>query len=146
MITVLFQLIFLTSLTVLAWKIATHEDMVFEQVGRLAEMKSAEGNKIYELLHCAYCMPTFFSLFGFAFAYGLDIIELEEKLILLYPLCVFGSSILCGTLWTLFETIVAYNAKLQQETKYYTTAEQNEFFDVKDRKDSYSRKKKDRSY
>lgn len=147
MMSILFQLIILTSLTVLAWKIASHEDMIFEQVGRWAQMKAEQGHRIYELLFCAYCMPSVFSIIGFLFAYGLGIIQLEWRLIILYPLCVFGSSILSGGAWTLYETIVAYNEKMEQEKKYYNSAEQNEFFDLKDRKESYMRnKKKERSY
>lgn len=50
------------------------------------------------LLTCEWCMPSVYSLFGYAgyFAY-LD--RIETRLLLLYPFVVCLSSILSGVLW-----------------------------------------------
>lgn len=102
---ILIKLIGITSLLVLGWKIVTSEDMLLESVGDFAEAKAKEGKRYYELLFCQWCMPSAWSLLGFVFAYGLGIISIEWKLLFLYPLCVCGSSLVCGVTWSLYKLI-----------------------------------------
>lgn len=112
---ILLKLITITSLLVLGWKIVTSEGMLLHKVALIAEQKVHEGKIYFELILCPWCMSSLWSLFGFAFAYGLGVIELNWKLLLLYPLCVCGSSLVCGLTWTIYQTINAIKERNESE-------------------------------
>lgn len=150
MITELLYLIFFTSLTVLAWKIASGEDMILEGVGNYASYKVEEdGNKWYELLRCQWCMPSVWSSVGFAFAFIFNVLPFEWHwdYIALYILCVFGSSLTCGMIWTMYITMNAKRDKDEQETEYlkvatkhYTNVEKLSHWDVSERKERFNKR------
>jgi len=99
--TLLFELIIITSILVLGYTIATQEGMVFYKIRDWAEIKKEQGHKWAEpLFLCHWCQPSSWALIAFAFAFGMGIIEkLEWNLILYYVLTVGGSSLLNGMIW-----------------------------------------------
>lgn len=125
---ILIKLIGITSLLVLGWKIVTSEGMLLESVGDKIKQKVDEGYKYFELLQCPWCMSGVWSLLGFAFAYGLGIISIEWRLLLLYPLCVCGSSLVCGFTWSLHLMMDAIkeNNETQKDTLYYNFEQEEE--------------------
>ena len=108
---VIFQLILITTIWCLGVKIVTAEGMALEKLGRWAEKKVNEANKIYEpLLTCHFCLPSIHSLFGYAFAVGIGVIaEFEWKLVFMWPLVVMGSSVLCGCMWEIIQILIKRN-------------------------------------
>lgn len=101
---VLIKLILITSVWVLGLTIATQEDMVFGNLRRWAE---GQDKKIYEtIILCEWCMPTVHSLFGYCFAIATGIVsDLNWGTIIMYPLVVMGSSIVCGITWSIYNMI-----------------------------------------
>lgn len=119
----LLKLIILTSMTSLAWKIASSRDMIFEQIGFWAQYQVDEGKKIFELLVCPWCCGTLFTLFGMLEAYGLKIItHLEWQLLLYYFLTVCGCSIVTGLTWTIYLTINSKKQYYDNAQKFYYNA------------------------
>jgi len=136
MIVLLFKLILITSLLVLGYTIVTQENMLLHSVRRWAERIQDRGSKFIETLAiCHWCMPSTWSLLGFAFGYGLGLYDLSWKLLLLYPLCVAGSSLTCGIIWGL-------NKLIESATQYFTNGEKLIYMDIRDRKDRYNAKRK----
>ena len=82
-------------------------------IRKWAEKKKENGSKWAEpLLLCVWCQPSSWSLLGYLFAYGLGIINKNNfnwNLLVLYPLVVCGSSIICGFIWS-------YHLKSNSET------------------------------
>jgi len=116
----LFKLIILTSICVLAFKIVTSEKMLLDKLGEWAENKVNDGNKIFELLVCPWCQPTLFSWIGFGFAYGIGVVDtLSWQLLWYYPLCIGGSSLTCGLIWTLYTTMESKKTYYDNAQKYY---------------------------
>jgi hypothetical protein len=135
MINLLFELILITSLIVLGWNVITQEGMALYRIREWAESKKEDGFGIFSpLLLCIWCMPSIWSVFGFAIANGLGLYDLTWKIILLYPLCVAGGSLVCGMIWTLYEL-------MEQKIKYYTNVEELSYFDLKDRKANFNARK-----
>lgn len=145
---ILIKLIGLSSMIVLAFKIASSKDMVLEKVGNYAEYQVEKGKKYFELLTCPFCMGSIFSFPAFLIAYAFGVIELSWNLLLLYPMTVFGTSICAGFTWTLYTILNTWNEKNESEKKYFETTEQLAHFEVKDRKEKYKAKinHKERSY
>lgn len=139
---VLLKLAFFTVITVLAWRIAVSEDMIFEKIGKWAEKKVDEGHKIFELLICVWCMGSIWSIVGWSLAYLTGVVKASEfndwRIIFFYPCCVFISSIVCGFTWTIYLTINQIKDKNEIEAKYLESKEANEFFDLKDRKKKFN--------
>lgn len=132
------KLIALTSLWVLGLKIATEENMVLEQVGKYGKAK-AERYKIFEaVIVCEWCMPSVYSIFGYALAYTLGWIQLNDwRLIVRYPMVVAGSSIVCGFTWLLYETLSSIRERNKIESRYYQHVEKMAHWDVEDRKQKH---------
>lgn len=103
----LIQLILITSIWCLGIKIVTAKGMIFEKIGDWAEDKVVQGNKIFEpLLVCPWCLPSIHSVIGYSFAIGLGMIDkFEWKLIIMWPLVAMGASVITGLIWTIYETI-----------------------------------------
>lgn len=122
---IILKIICLTSVWVLGLTIITQKNMALYSLRMWAEDKSS---KVYEpLILCHWCMPSIHSVVGFAFAFGIGIIhQFSIHLVIIYPLVVMGSSIVCGLVWTLYTTLDAIQ-------KYYINAEKISFFDIKDR-------------
>lgn len=117
---VLFELITLTVMITLAWKVVTGEDMLLERFGFWIKHQIDNGSRIFELLYCPWC-TTFFTLVAFGFALGLKILPLELSLknILLFPLTICGSSFISGNMWNLYETINRVREKNEEQFFYY---------------------------
>ena len=116
----LLKLIILTSICVLGFKIVTAEDMALEKLGEWAEKKVNDGHKIFELIVCPWCMPTLFSWIGFSFACGIGVVEnLSWNLLWYYPLCIGGSSLVCGLIWTFYTGMNSKKNYYDNAQKYY---------------------------
>lgn len=101
MILLTIKLIFICALFVLGVTIITQPNMLLHSIRVWAENKSG---KVWEsFLLCPWCMGSTWSLPAFLFAFGVGVIDkFEWKLLLLYPLVVCGSSIVCGLTWTFY--------------------------------------------
>lgn len=129
---VLLKLIALTSIWILGLTIATSKGMVLYFIRQ--KLESLE-NKIFEpVILCHWCMPSIHSIFGYAFAYAINVIDLSLfQVIVYYPLVVMGSSIACGFLWSGYKLV-------EKLTEYYTHMEQHEYWNIKDRKENHFKK------
>lgn len=138
MITLILKMIFLDVLWVLAWKIATSDDMVLEAVGKWGN-KMNDKYKIFDgLVTCPYCLGNIHGLlFVWPLALFLGIVPLEWdwKYLAIHFFMVAGTSITCGVIWGLHEIML-------NKIKYWQHKEQNEFFDLKDRKQNHHFKNK----
>ena len=127
------QIVALVAAWNLGMEIVLEEDMALHKLRLWAEGKSS---RIFEpLIICIWCRPSIHSLFGFGAAFGLGWIELSWRLLIIYPFVVAGASFLSGTAWSIYKLIeIKYN--------YLTHKEQNEYFDLKDRKSNHHKNKK----
>lgn len=113
MMTALFSLIVVTSILVVALRVAISEDMLLENIGFWAEDKIAKGHKIFKLLTCPFCAPSVMSIAGYFFCIVTGIVSYSSyKVALLYPLVVCGASILSGFSWSVLML-------LDSKTEYY---------------------------
>lgn len=142
MIILLIKLIIITSILVLGWTAASQEGMVFYPIRQWAEKKNEEGLKIMQpLFLCVWCQSSIWSLMGYAFAYGLGIIEhFKWEWILLYLLTVAGSSLLNGIVWGVHRLIEATTAKNDAAERYYDNVEKLAYMDIKDRKEAFKKR------
>lgn len=142
---ILFKLIFITSIIVLAWKVAISEDMIFEKIGDWAESKTEEGKKGFELLYCQWCMPSVWSSVGFFFAWATGIVVFDSlRMLIYYPLCVCGSCVFCGFVWDGYLTMNQFKENNEAQCKrnrvqekYYNNVEQLTHFEIKNKKEEY---------
>ena len=127
MIFLLLKLIMLTSIWCLGIKIATAEGMVLERLGNYARKKVNEGKIIFDpLINCEWCLPSIHSLFGYAFALGIGLINtFSWKLVVMYPLVVIGSSVVCGLTWTVYQMVNAIKEMNNVGIEYYHKEENN---------------------
>lgn len=107
---ILFDLILITTILCLSIKISTSEGMWLERLGVYGERKIDEGaNWVKPLFACEWCMPSLWTLVGFAFAFGIGILSVFSwQLAFFYPLVVGGSSIVTGIIWN----IITYLSKI----------------------------------
>lgn len=117
----LLQLILITVMIVLAMKVAMSEGMLLESLGRFFERKIDEGEKIYDLFYCQWCMSTLQSITAYFFAFGLGILPFEWNwsLIIRYPLIVFGASFISGNLWNLYMMFNQIRERNEAEAQYF---------------------------
>lgn len=117
---ILLKLILLTTMIVMALKIALSKNMLLEKLGSWVEYKSDEY-KFFDSFICAWCMPALQSITAHAFAFGLRILPLEFnwQLLIRWPLVIFGASFLSGNLWNLYETVNSIKEKNDAEAEYY---------------------------
>lgn len=115
------KLIGITVVLVLALKIVMSEGMLLERLGFYFEKKIDEGNKVFDLFYCPWCMSTLQSIVAHFFAIGLDVIPAEWNIQLLirWPLLVGGGSIIAGNIWNIYTTINQIREKNQAEAEYY---------------------------
>lgn len=134
--TLIFQLIVLTSIWVMGLTIITQPKMLAEKVRDWADGIHKKGNKFMEpLILCHWCMPSLHSAVGYTFAVLIGLINhFEWRLVFMYPLVAMGSSLLNGIVWGLHKLIEA-------ATGYYSNAEQLTHFDIRDRKAEHQQKK-----
>lgn len=121
----LFKLITITSILVLGWRIVISNGMLLHNVFLWAEEKS-ESNKLYEWIICPFCSPTIFSFAGYAFAYLTKIVHFDNwYIIFYYPLCVSGSSIISGFVWTLYELANEVKDRNDAQKDFFLKNEEN---------------------
>ena len=121
---IIFKLIIILSIWVLGIKIITAEGMLLEGLGKWGERKVDEGYKIFEaLIVCQWCLPSFHSIFAYAFAFGLDIVPFvfDWKLVIMWPLVVMGASIITGNTWNIYETINRIKERNEAEAEYFNS-------------------------
>lgn len=117
---ILIELVGITVMLTLGWKIVISEDMLLERVGYWLTDKVNQGNKIFELWLCPWC-TTFFALVAFGFAFGMDLLPFvcSLKNILLLPLTICGSSFVSGMLWNLYETLNRVRENNESQSEYF---------------------------
>ncbi len=124
--TLLFELILITSLLVIGWTIITQPAMGLGEIREWADEQ--ESVFINAAFVCHWCMPSTWSLFGYFFAWRLGLIEsFSWKLFWMYPLVVCGSSFLCGISWAIYK-------RIEIHTKQLTNVEKLSYWDTVDRK------------
>lgn len=113
----LLKLIGITSLLVLGYTIITQEGMGLYRIRQWATRKKENGSKWPEpILLCHWCQPSTWAILGFAFAYGIGVIDaFTWRMIFYYPLVVGGSSLINGLVWS-------YHLKSDAETEFYRSA------------------------
>jgi hypothetical protein len=127
MIDLLFKLVLITSIWILGITIVTQPNMLLYSIRfNLTDEKGNPLRRIYEpLVLCHWCMPTFHSIIGYAFVWGMGYIgQWSWKLLLIYPLVVAGSSILCGIVWAIYQL-------LEESRGYFRSAEKNQYIQLK---------------
>ena len=137
---IILSIILITSIWILGIKIATHPDMIFGKLGSWAEKKVESGYEILNpLLVCEFCMPSIHSIVGY-FIYW-QVSGLSLKYLWAYPVVVAGASFLTGSLWALYNMIVAKHIYYETASGYYDKAEKEKFWELKDRQEKYRQKK-----
>jgi len=117
---ILFKLILITSLLILGYTIASQENMVFYKIRVWAEKVYDKGSKwVAPFFLCIWCHSSIWSMPGFLFAYGIGVIGLSWNLLWYYPLCVCGSSLVSGLIWTLYTTVNSVKDKNDQSAIYF---------------------------
>lgn len=93
--------ILFTSILVLGAKIVTHEEMALNSLLVLATNKKSKWFEA--LLICAWCMPSIWSIFGYAFAnlYLGFTWNIAKCNLVFYPIIVGAASVISGITWTL---------------------------------------------
>lgn len=131
---ILFELICICTLWNLGIEIVFSDGMALQNVRKWAESKHG---KWYEVLfYCLWCRPSVHSIFGFMAAWWLGIIDLLQwRNFILYPFVVAGTSLASGIIWSIYKLI-------EVKILYYKHKEQNEYFDLKDRKIEHFKNKK----
>lgn len=127
------ELIILSSLWCLALQISTSEGMVFYKLREYAESKKA---KIWEAIClCPWCCPSIHSIFAYVGGFILGFIKWDScNIFFMYPFVVAGSSLVTGLIWTGYKF-------LELKMKYYEHLEQQEYFNLKERKANHNFKK-----
>lgn len=116
----LFELIIITVILVLGFKIVTQRDMGLQKWGFWIEKQVLDKGSIFELLSCQWCMPTLFSLPAFGIAFGIGILKcVTWNILLYYILNVGGSSVTCGLIWTGYLTLNAKKEYYDNAQKHY---------------------------
>ena len=131
--TLLFEIILITSLLVIGWTIITQPAMGF---GGLREWADEYNSVLINAtLFCHWCMPSSWSLLGYFFAWRLELIEsFSWKLFWMYPLVVCGSSFLCGVSWAIFK-------RIEIHIKQLSNVEKLTHWDIKDRSADFQKNK-----
>lgn len=125
----LFNLILITSIWCIGLTIVTQNNMLLHSVRIWAESK--ESKWYAPLILCTWCLPSIHSAVGYGFAVGIGIINsFSWRLVFMYPLVVMGASFVTGIVWSVYELISI-------KTQYYTNIEQLSYFDLKERKKNY---------
>lgn len=126
------KLIILSSLWCLALQISTSEGMVFYKLREYAESKKA---KIWEaIVLCPWCCPSIHSIFAYVGGFILGFVKWDSwNIFLMYPFVVAGSSLITGLVWIMYKF-------LELKMKYYGHLEQQEYFNLKQRKKNYQNK------
>lgn len=122
MIVIILKVMFFLYIWVLGVKIGTAEGMLFENVGKYGKRKVEEGHKIFDaLIVCEWCLPSIHSVFGYGFAFALDVIPFEWNwdYIIMWPIVVIGTSLCTGLTWTIYKTINDIKDNNENQAKYY---------------------------
>lgn len=127
--TLIFELILISSIWVLGLTIITQEGMLLYSIREWANEKHENGNRWLEpVILCHWCMASLHSVIGYLFAIGIGIINtFEWRLVFMYPIVVMGSSLFNGIVWGIHKLI-------ESKTQYYENAEILSHFDISDRK------------
>lgn len=135
----IFYLILMTSIWVIGLTVVTQQGMLLFGIRKWANFHSQEKPvSVYDaIIKCPFCMPSIHSAIGYGFCILSGIVELDIKLLYVYPVVVCGSSFISGFLWTVYELILSYSEKLEVEQKHLNNIEQLSYFDVTDRKKQF---------
>lgn len=116
----LFELVILTFILVIGFKISTQPGMIFEKIGNWANAKIDKGYKVFNLLVCPWCMNSLFSLPAMVFAYGIGVIYcFTWNLLWYYPLVVGLASFISGMTWTIYLTMNSKKEYYDNAQKFY---------------------------
>lgn len=135
MIELILKIVFLTVSWSLGWKVIISEGMLLEKLGRYAENKIKEGNKIGDVIFCEWCIPNLHGVLfvlPLAFALGILPFELNWKYLFMYPFCLGASSFITGMLWQihlLVKSKIEFNESgriyFEQSAEYYYNLNKN---------------------
>lgn len=120
MIAIILKIIFLTVSWSLGWRVIISEGLLLEKLGTWAE-KKAEGNKIYDIICCPWCIPNAHGIlfvWPLVFVLGILPFEWNWKYLAMYPFCLGASSFITGIIWTLYLTINAIRENYTLQNEY----------------------------
>lgn len=102
-------------------KIAMSDKMLLENLGRYFERKVDNGQKIFDLFICPWCMGTLQAITAHAFAFGLNLLPFEWnwQLLIRYPLIVMASGLIDGLIWTTYTTINQIRERNEEEKIFF---------------------------
>lgn len=128
------ELIIITSIWNLGIEIVFSEGMLLHNLKLWAQSKKS---KWYEAgIWCLWCRPSLHSIIGITFGLLIDCAKWDSwNIVFMYPLVVVGSSLVSGVIWSAYKLI-------EIKTKYYQHLEQQEYFNLKQRKSDYYKHKK----
>lgn len=135
----IFKILVLDIMWVMGFKVITEDGMLLEKVGNWGKKWYDKGYKIMDgLIICPFCLPNLHGiLFVWPMAFMLDVVPFEWnwKYLIVHIFVACGGSFICGIIWSLYK-------HLELKHKYLEHKEQNEFFDLKNRKEQYFKNKK----
>jgi len=138
MIEIILKMILLDVIWVIGWKIITEKNMLLEKVGEFGEEKLSKGYKVFDgLITCPFCLGNIHGiLFVWPLAFLLNIIPFEWnwKYLLCHIFVASGTSMIAGFIWSGYKYF-------EVKGKYYEHLEQQEYFNLKDRKKRFQNTK-----
>lgn len=139
MIEVFCKILVMDIIWVVGFKVVTEDSMLLGKLGHWGKKKYGEGYKIIDgLLICPFCLPNIHCLlfvWPIAFLTGFVPFELEWRYLIVHVFVAFAGSFICGTIWTLYQF-------LEVKKKYFEHLEQQEYFNLKERKSNHHKNKK----
>ena len=140
------KIIAITFFLVMGYTIVTQEGMALYGIREWAARKKDAGSKwANPLFLCHWCQPSSVTIISFLIGFAFNwICHFSWRLLVAYPICVGGASILCGLTWAIHEYLSAAIANQEIQKKYYDNVEQLSFFDVKEKKQNYHNRKNEK--
>jgi len=139
MIEVFLKILVMDIIWVLGWKVVTEDSMFLEGVGNWGKKWYDKGYKIMDgLVICPFCLPNLHCLlliWPIAFLTGFVPFEWEWRYLIIHVFVACAGGFICGTIWTLYQY-------LEVKKKYFEHLEQQEYFNLRERKQNHHKNKK----
>lgn len=139
MIEVFWKILVMDIIWVIGWKVITEDEMLLAKVGHWGGKMYDKGHKIMGgLIICPFCIPNTHCLlvvWPLAFLTGFVSFEWEWRYLIVHVFVAFAGSFICGIIWTAFEFLTV-------KKKYFEHLEEQEHFNLKERKSKYFQNKK----
>lgn len=139
MIEVFCKILVMDIIWVVGFKVVTEDSMLLEKLGQWGKRMYDNGYKIMDgLIICPFCLPNIHCLlfvWPIAFLTGFVPFEWEWRYLIIHVFVACAGSFICGTIWTWYQY-------LEVKKKYFEHLEQQEYFNLKERKSNHYKNKK----